>query len=119
MVAKQKQNRIEKTLIAQDGTQSCAHLGLVDRDGAFFYVIDAGTKHFDFHPLTEVISKAEAEKRSLEDELSLAYAAYDDVERRADNLSDLCAEMLECGKFPKDKKTFFKGKLYRNKSEVS
>lgn len=115
---KPKQNRIEKTLIAQDGAQLCAHLGLVDSSGAFFYVVDVGTKHFDFHPLADAISELEREKRELEDELAKAYDAFDTIERYRDNLSDLCAEMLECGNFPDERKTFFKSKYYKNKAEV-
>lgn len=112
MVARQK---VEKMLLAPDGTQSVAQLGMVDRNGALFYVVDEGTMRLDFHPISYLMADVEGEKRSLEDELALVYAAYDDIERRAENLTDLCAEMLECGKFPKDRKTFFKSKYYRNK----
>lgn len=116
MVAKTK---VEKVLLASDGTQAVAQLGMVDKGGALFYVMDSGTVRLDFHPISYLMADVECEKRSLEDELDHAYAAYDEVERRAENLSDLCAEMLECGKFPRDKKTCFKGKYYRNRSGVA
>ena len=94
-----------KTLIRQDGTQLAAQVGMVDRDGVMFNVLDVGTKRLEFHPMSWIAQDMEADNERLRYDLADACEQGEramELFERAVGLSD---ELLACGKFPYGTKT--------------
>ena len=100
-----RKNTANKTLIRQDGKQFAAQVGMVDRNGVMFNVVDDGPKYLEFHPMSWIAQDMEADNERLRYDLADACEQGEramELFERAVGLSD---ELLACGKFPYGTKT--------------
>lgn len=105
-------------LIAQDGTQLCAQLGMVDKDGAMFYVVDSGTSmRLEHVPMSWLMCDLEAETRRLERDLDDVHEAWKREHEMLGRALKLCDELLANGSFPLGTKTPFKERLWKLRNE--
>ena len=113
-----RRNRIEKVLLKPDGTQACAQLGMVDRDGALFYVADVGTKRLNHHPMSHVMADIEADARR-EREAHEATAEKLKTATRALESAVLDIEfLLGDGKFTRGVKSDYRQRLTRLRKKL-
>lgn len=102
-----------KTLIRQDGTQIAAQVGMVDRSGVMFNVVDVGSKYMEFHPMSWIAQDMEAEIERLKSELDRADAHIAHLLDRYERSVDLSDELLACGAFPRGTKIDFNDRAWR------
>ena len=115
-----RRNRIEKVLLKPDGTQACAQLGMVDRDGALFYVLDAdgSSKRLNHHPMSHVMADIEADARR-EREAHEATAEKLKTATRALESAVLDIEfLLGDGKFTRGVKSDYRQRLTRLRKKL-
>ncbi|MBR4687070.1 MAG: hypothetical protein IKP01_02050 [Bacteroidales bacterium] len=107
--------RIEKVLLAPDGTQACAQLGMVDRDGALFYVLDAdgSSKRLNHHPMSHVMADIEAEARRESEAHAETRKKLATCCRALGSAVFDIEYMLSVGKFPRGLKSDYKQRLTR------
>lgn len=119
MGTQKSRKRLEKILIKEDGTQIPTQIGLVDKNGVMLLLVDGSTAYLKFSPLNTIIADLETEKRDLEDELEMAYTAFDEENRKADGLTRLCADLFEYGIFDRERRVQFMNRYYKFRNKVS
>lgn len=113
MVVKTRSKPANKVLIRQDGYQLAAQVGMVDKSGVMFNVVDVGSKYMEFAPMSTIVAEKDRENEQLRYDLASAC----EVGERAINLFertlDLCDELIEEGKFPIAKRNPYLTRLWK------
>ena len=112
--------RISKVLLAPDGTQACAQLGMVDGNGALFYVLDAdgASRYLRHHPMSHVMADIETEARRVCDERDETAAR---LKRTAAALEAAISDiefLLGDGDFTRGVKSDYRQRLGRLKAKL-
>ena len=118
MVAKAGKRPADKVLISQDGRQMAAQIGMVDKAGVMFTVVDVGSKYLKFTPTSFIAAERDCENEQLRYDLASAC----EVGERAIDLFEralvLCDELIKCGEFPARKKEAYATRLWKLKGAL-
>ena len=117
MVARRKR-AVEKTLIRQDGTQMTAQVGMVDKCGVMFNVLDVGTTYLEFQPISEIAKERELENEQLRYELADANETLKCAVDYLEKASNLIDELLLNGQFEHGEKGPFHTRQWKIKKTL-
>ena len=112
-----RKNTANKTLIRQDGKQFAAQVGMVDRNGVMFNVVDDGSKYLEFHPMSWIVQDMESEIEHIKVDLAITGDACDRAIDLLGRACELCDDLIANGTFKRGDKTPYKERLYKLKAE--
>lgn len=113
-----RKKRIEKVLLAPDGAQACAQLGMVDGDGALFYVADVGTKRLEHVPMSYLMADVEADLRREREEHEVTRYALSRTARALESAVLDIEFLLGDGKFTRGVKSDYRQRLTRLRKKL-
>lgn len=111
--------RVSKTFVYPNGRNRLAQIGMVDSGGVCCYMLDIGTtERFEFMECNELIASMRDCIETAEREETKAFYKIKTLEKAnakalslVERLLDLCGDMYQMGKYPKEFKGSFKSRM--------